>query len=123
MTVIKNKEQKKAYHHKYYLEHLERIKANRRKHREQKKIYDTEYRRQLKTKVLSHYSGGDTPACIHCGVRDMRILSIDHIDGSGAEHRRLVSSGTGFYHWLVRNNYPEGYQTLCMNCQFIKRFS
>ena len=25
------------------------------------------------------------------------------------------------YNWLIKNNFPSGFQTLCMNCQFIKR--
>ena len=28
---------------------------------------------------------------------------------------------TGFYLWLKRNNFPEGFQTLCMNCQWLKK--
>jgi hypothetical protein len=32
-----------------------------------------------------------------------------------------MSGGLEFYRWLIKNNYPEGYQTLCMNDQFIKK--
>jgi hypothetical protein len=55
-------------------------------------------------------------------------LSIDHINGNGAEHRRELKRTTGgstgghdFYRWLKNNNFPDGYQVLCMNCQFIKK--
>jgi hypothetical protein len=60
----------------------------------------------------------------------LRALSIDHINGKGAEHLRSIGSisckgrglgGTQFYRWLQRNNYPRGFQVLCMNCQWIKR--
>ncbi len=76
----------------------------------------------LKREVLTHYGNGWC-ACVHCGFDNMDALSIDHIDGNGIEHRRSLGLSTGrkFYAWCKRNGYPEGYQTLCMNCQFIKR--
>lgn len=78
---------------------------------------------ELKKRVLSHY-GNEKLACIYCGFDNMDALSIDHIHGGGAKHRRsLGRAGRDFYLWLERNNYPEGFQTLCMNCQFIKRFA
>ena len=34
---------------------------------------------------------------------------------------RLVHGHSGkFYAWLKRNNYPSGFQILCMNCQWGK---
>jgi len=33
----------------------------------------------------------------------------------------MTKRGSRFYYWLRRQGYPEGYQTLCMNCQWIKR--
>ena len=76
----------------------------------------------LKTRVLSHYSNPrGIPICNNCGEQDIDILCIDHINGGGWRHRRKLGlSGNMFYRWLKKNNYPKGYQTLCMNCQFIK---
>ena len=79
--------------------------------------------RELKQEVLSYYGGGQC-ACVHCGEKRIACLSIDHIDGGGSKHRKKVLRSTSsFYTWLKRENYPEGYQTLCMNCQFVKRFT
>jgi hypothetical protein len=77
---------------------------------------------EKKELVLTHY-GGSKLVCVKCGFADVRALSIDHINGGGRRHREgsLRSSGS-FYSWLMKNNFPEGYQTLCMNCQFIKRW-
>ena len=72
--------------------------------------------RKRKAKILKHY--GDV--CCRCGFSDWRALSIDHINGDGAQHRKEVPSGK-LYKWLIENNLPDGFQTLCMNCQFIKR--
>lgn len=76
----------------------------------------------LKAQVLTYYGNGKL-ACVHCGESRMACLSIDHINGGGCKHRLNTSlrSSDSFYRWLVREDYPDGYQTLCMNCQFIKR--
>lgn len=66
--------------------------------------------------VLEHYG----EKCCKCGFSDWRTLSIDHINSDGAEHRKKVS-GAHIYRWLKNNNFPTGFQILCMNCQFIKR--
>lgn len=81
---------------------------------------EVEKKFELKIKVLTHYGNGKC-TCVICGFDDLRALSIDHIDGGGGEHRRKMGYST-IYRWLVVNDYPEGYQTLCMNCQFIKRY-
>jgi hypothetical protein len=72
--------------------------------------------RKLREQVLAHY--GDKCAC--CGTRTQ--LGIDHVAGNGAAHRSeiLGDSNAGgaprFYLWLVRNNFPTGYQVLCQPC-------
>lgn len=49
------------------------------------------------------------------------FLTIDHIDGNGAEHRRtLKRGGITFYRWLINNGFPSGFQTLCYNCNCAK---
>jgi len=75
-----------------------------------------------KKAVIEKYSGGKN-CCVLCGFTDIRALSIDHINGGGHQHVKEIkkTSGCSFYSWLIKNNYPEGYQVLCMNCQFIKR--
>lgn len=77
------------------------------------------YRLKIKKEVLTHYGLGKC-ACAKCGFDDIRALSIDHINGDGYKDRKK-KVGVFCYNWLISNNYPEGYQTLCMNCQFIKK--
>lgn len=78
---------------------------------------------EVKLEVLSHYSFG-TPRCEYCGETDIRCLCIDHIDGGGSQHHREIGVGRGgaFYLWLKRNNYPDGFQVLCANCNLRKKF-
>uniref|UniRef100_A0A6M3JHN2 Putative HNH endonuclease n=1 Tax=viral metagenome TaxID=1070528 RepID=A0A6M3JHN2_9ZZZZ len=115
---------KKAYQKEWHTKNKERNYKRQliylAKHREYFNTCTALARRRVKLKVLTHYGGGK-PACIRCGMDDLRTLSIDHIAGGGGVHRREVGRGKEMYGWLVRNNYPKGYQTLCMNCQWIKR--
>ncbi len=98
----------------YYQEHRDKILKDPKRFARVAK-----YRRAKKEKVLLHYGGGKL-ACVECGFTDIRALTIDHLDSGGCNHRKSVKSGS-FYIWLAKQAYPEGYQTLCMNCQFIKR--
>lgn len=102
--------------------HLEQYKASRRRWSERTKL-----------QVFIHYSGTDPPQCANPFREHEKpyitidALSIDHINNDEAEERkRLYKKNVGFsantfYRRLINNNYPEGYQVLCMNCQWIKR--
>lgn len=60
--------------------------------------------------------------CNCCGETNPLFLSIDHVNNDGTEHRQSFQShGTGLYRWLKHHGYPEGFQILCMNCNFGKR--
>jgi hypothetical protein len=83
--------------------------------------YNREYGKRTKIKVLSHYSNGRLK-CANCEENDQQVLTIDHINGNGNIHRKQTNTHAGieFYRWLINNNFPEGFQVLCMNHQFIK---
>lgn len=70
-----------------------------------------------KQQVFEQYGGYE---CSCCGETTKEFLTIDHIAGGGNRHRKSIR--IDFYVWLVRNKFPEGFQVLCMNCQFGKRF-
>lgn len=70
---------------------------------------------------LTHYSKGDIPECCCCGEREVKFLSIDHINGGGNKHRKAERI-SNIFHYLARNGFPEGYQTLCHNCNMAKGF-
>lgn len=64
--------------------------------------------------VLSHYSNGELK-CACCGESEYLFLTIDHINGGGRKHRDDIHHGH-LEIWLIMNNFPEGYQILCSNC-------
>jgi hypothetical protein len=101
------------------------IKSYRSKHNkwcgECMSRYNKQRSLERKRLVLSHYSGG-VCECIKCHRSDILTLSIDHIMGGGLEHLRSqnIAGGGSLHRWLIKHNLPDGYQTLCMCCQFIK---
>jgi hypothetical protein len=73
------------------------------------------YRKVLRTEVLNKYANGNI-VCACCGEDKVEFLSLDHINGGGTKHRKLVGAGFKFFLWLRKNDYPEGYRILCHNC-------
>ena len=138
---MKATEKQKGYMRKYYQKNKGKISQIRKSHHQENKErrkelarnyfnshrdlvlkhqvgYRVKYNLKKKIEVLSFYSDGSLQ-CKSCGFNDLRALSIDHINGGGSRHREIMKGDT--YGWLRRNNFPDGYQVLCMNCQWIKR--
>ena len=98
-------------------------KSNCELHCRKRADYLKLWRKDLRIQVIHAYGG---PCCACCGELQLEFLSIDHINSDGAAHRKQISTttnmaGYNFYLWLRRNNYPLGFQVLCMNCQYLKR--
>lgn len=92
------------------------------KHREERLKQNKERDKERKDIVFTYY-GGYVCAC--CGEDEETFLTIDHIENDGAAHRKAISgqnrqSGQRLYRWIVKNGFPEGFQVLCMNCNFGK---
>ena len=87
---------------RYYTNHQEVCKERSRKQK-----------RANRADAFTHY--GNFCAC--CGEHIDEFLTIDHIippkQKSGRERKDL-------YGWLKKHNYPEGFQTLCWNCNMAK---
>ena len=117
----KNKQKQAGYCRYYRKTNAEKIRAKHMARKEEIIAHNAEKRRLEKVGVMNHYSNG-TMCCVRCGFSDIRALSIDHINGGGTKHRiELGRTGEAFYRWLRMNGYPEGYQVLCHNCQWIKK--
>ena len=68
---------------------------------------------QAKEQVFGHYGW----ECACCDA--VENLTIDHVNGGGEEHRKelgLSGGGLQFYLWLIKNDFPDGFQVLCMRC-------
>ena len=105
----------RIYYNKYQ---IEKQKLNPDLYNQRTKISNYKH----KYEVMLHY-GGNPPKCACCGETEYRFLTIDHINGGGHKHRESLKHNGGsifLYYWLIKNNFPEGYQVLCMNCNFTK---
>jgi hypothetical protein len=91
---------------------------------------DPEYRKKLnadavvvrakaKHECFVQY-GGYICAC--CGETEPKFLTIDHVNNDGYMRRKYGKepSGASSYAYLRKMGYPEGFQVLCMNCNFGK---
>jgi hypothetical protein len=118
---------RKAYYKRYYAENKGALglkaKEYYREHKEQLAEYSLAYRYAQKMDALDAYGG---PRCACCGETLFEGLTIDHISGEGADHRRKIGDaviGNTIYRWLKRNSYPPGFQVLCGTCNIAKRTS
>lgn len=85
-------------------------------HRDRSRVCNRERLQKIKREVLEHY-GHSRCAC--CGESRLEFLSIDHIHGGGRRHRESLGIGN-MCAWLKKQHFPEGFQVLCMNCNFAK---
>jgi len=118
-TLIAKREEKKRYHARA----RERAKVDpdfaKRRRRILLEGYNR-YRERMKLKAIEHYSNG-TNTCRACGYSNVEALCIDHVNDDGAAHRRVIGcEGAQIYCWLVKQGYPDGFQVLCHNCNWIK---
>ena len=93
-------------------------------------------RDSLRLKVLQYYSKhlskSDIPCCRCCGEKSHNeFLALDHIAGkkemdSEPELVKLGYSSSlvsgALLRWIIKNNFPKGFQILCHNCNQAKGF-
>ncbi len=122
------RKQNSLYYHRHPARVKESIKRSRAKrpeyYREQKRRNQARRRDRIKQIVLNHYSNGNLK-CACCGETESDFLTVDHINGGGGQHRIAIfgdrwTAGARFYRWLVKNQFPPGFQLLCMNCNLSK---
>lgn len=73
---------------------------------------------KLRDEVFAAYGGY---SCVCCGETEPSVLNMDHIEGGGCKHEKEIGSlGMTLYRFLRTNNFPDGYQVLCCNCNIGK---
>ena len=103
-----NKEWVVDYQSKWYKKNKNHVKKWHRK-----------YTMAIKLAVFRHYS--PKLKCQRCGFKDLRALSLDHKHGGGSSHVASLGGTYKLYNWVIEHNFPNRFQVLCMNCQWIKR--
>lgn len=88
--------------------------------KEKENLKQVEYRAKLKKLIFDYY--GYNCAC--CGESTVYFLSIDHVNNDGNKDERRKDGrclgGRMLYHKIIKENFPNKYQILCMNCNFGK---
>jgi len=113
-----NKDKIKIRDAKYRNIHKSESAEYYKSHKHEHNLKTSERRKSVRLEVLMHYSN-KTMQCKKCGERHIEFLEIDHINGGGSKHRRNENIGS-MYHYLWSNDFPEGYQILCSNCNIKK---
>ena len=74
--------------------------------------------KKVRLQILQHYSELGVPKCICCGEEHEEFLELNHINGGGVKHRKMIkaSPGVGFYRWVIKNKYPAMFNIMCSNC-------
>jgi hypothetical protein len=108
----------RLYSEKYRSLHKEeilaKIHANYKNNRDKILSDSKAYRKSLREKIFDHYGR----KCVCCGETIFEFLNIDHINNDGAKQRKenKIRGSLAMSLWLIKNNYPDGFQTLCCNC-------
>lgn len=96
-------------------------------HREKDRIRRRVSEKKLALKLKKVYLQKYGKKCSSCGESKIEFLTLEHKAGEGNKHRiKLFKHNVGgvhMYRWLKRNNYPEEYSVLCMNCNWAKRYT
>jgi hypothetical protein len=69
---------------------------------------------------LTHYGNGKLE-CICCGEKIYQFLTLGHVNDNGQEERRMYNGQLGIMRRLIKLGFPEGYETVCWNCNLGKR--
>lgn len=73
------------------------------------------YRLRRKMECISAYGG----KCMCCGETHLEMLTVDHKNNNGSEHRKTYTpGGSAIYILLKKLGFPSEYQCLCFNCNF-----
>lgn len=115
----------KTYHRNYYLKNREKRLKQFRERMLANPSYYKNRNKEAKIEVLTYYGGGEC-ACVSCHENRLECLSLDHVNDNRTEETTRLGKpkywgGPSLYIWLRKRSYPAGYQTLCMNCQFLKK--
>ena len=74
-----------------------------------------EYALRKKIEAFTPYCNG-VPRCSCCGIVNIDVLSIDHIIPQSYFKGEKKLIGVQLYRYIIKNNFPNGYQVFCRNC-------
>jgi len=117
---IKDRIQKNAYFRDYYGKHKKTINARRKT---LYSVHGKQYHKDKYEKLRNEIFALLGNYCSNCGFSDRRALEIDHVNGGGLKQRQKFKSTLQYYRFVLSElkNGSKDYQSLCANCNQIKR--
>lgn len=115
----KNAEYRKQYRREYHEENrdqiIARVTAWSKQNPDRRRANAREYYYRIQEQCIAAYGGNK---CSCCGETEPLFLTLDHVDSDGSKHRKEIGTtgGQKLYRWLIKNNFPKGFQVLCSNC-------
>lgn len=97
-------------------EYLAGYRAANPEKEEARRAKGRQQRIEAREKVMEHYGR----LCRCCGESNPKFLTVEHINGGGRQHRKEIGA-SAISIWLVKNDFPEGFELLCYNCNCGKR--
>jgi hypothetical protein len=115
----RNKANFKVRAKRYRQTHREEIYAAQREwyaaHPERKAAYTKRLEMDRKMELIAAYGG--KCACLGCNESRWEFMTLDHIYGDGAEHKRRLKTSRMVYREVRKLGYPKDrYRLLCFNC-------
>ena len=113
----------KEYTKEYYDLHRDELIAKQSEYarkeanRERKRVNQNRRNAAVRERVLDIVGR----KCARCGFDDVRALQLDHINGGGIQHKKQFARTTDYYEFVIESG-GVGFQTLCANCNWIKRY-
>ena len=98
-------------------------------HRKRARVYHNKIAKpkfeEIKLEILTYYSKkiskSEIPCCACCGENSsITFLALDHIEGRKSMGHKRGFTGIKIYKWIVKNDFPDGFQVLCHNCNTAK---
>jgi hypothetical protein len=121
-----NKEARRANSKKWEINNRERYLKRAKDYNKLHSKDKQEWNKNKRLLVLSHYSKilskSNIPICMNCGLNGIEFLHIDHIEGIKNKEVKHIRAGSNLINYLIRENFPKGYQVLCGNCNWLKHF-
>ena len=131
---VKAREYAKAYYKIYNEKYRDRINGYYKKYREnnRNKMRASDKKRYWEDPKVARFKGRERlknkrlkvidklgSNCNKCGMSDIRVLQIDHVNGGGYKERNM---GLWAYLNKVLDDTTGIYQLLCANCNWVKRY-
>jgi hypothetical protein len=91
---------------------------SRTRHGDERRERQRTRNREWREELIAAYGG----KCVCCGESHPEFLTIDHVNGDGAAHRRTIKT-PNMTQWLRKAGYPQdGFRLLCFNCNCSRGF-